>query len=96
MLSCLLQAIQNCASSIIALEVIQSVERLVKKYGKDTYLLTWEIILNIVHQLVESDQVRGKFGCPGMTSLFHFILVIFIFLAFRVQSQNSLHTFILF
>jgi len=44
-------------TSIVALEVVLSVQRLVHKYGAEQDSLTWDLILDITEALMNSVQV---------------------------------------
>ena len=44
-------------SHIVAYEVVLSIHRLVKKYGKDLQFVTWNIIMDILESLLKSMEV---------------------------------------
>ena len=49
----------TCGSPVIAHEVILSVQRLVKKYGKDLTNSAWDIILDILETILKQIEVVG-------------------------------------
>ncbi|ESP04643.1 hypothetical protein LOTGIDRAFT_61259, partial [Lottia gigantea] len=51
-----LQAL-NSRHSIVGHEVVLSIQRLVKKYGKELQNVTWDIILSILEKLIEQYEV---------------------------------------
>ncbi|XP_041363648.1 tuberin-like isoform X2 [Gigantopelta aegis] len=52
-----LQALST-QNEIVAYEVVLSIQRLVKKYGKDVHHVTWEIILDIVETLLKQLELQ--------------------------------------
>lgn len=46
-------------NAIVSYEIVLSVTRLIKKYGKDLQAVTWDVLLDIMQRLVEQLQVGG-------------------------------------
>ncbi len=57
---CDLQALVYSNSSIVAYEIVLSVNRLVHKYGKEQQMVTWDILLDIVESLLKLIDVSEK------------------------------------
>jgi len=53
-----MQALVMSDTSIVTLEVVLTVQRLVHKFGAEQDSLTWELILDITEALMKSSQVR--------------------------------------
>ncbi|KAG8433275.1 hypothetical protein GDO86_017530 [Hymenochirus boettgeri] len=47
----------NCSNAVVSYEIVLSVTRLIKKYGKDLQAATWDILLDIFVQLFQQLQV---------------------------------------
>ena len=52
----------NCNNNIVAYEVVLSLHRLVKKYGKELQLMTWDIVLDIMEKLLKHIEVNRIFN----------------------------------
>lgn len=46
-------------NAIVSYEIVLSITRLIKKYGKDLQAVTWDVLLDIMQRLVEQLQVGG-------------------------------------
>lgn len=47
----------SAPNAIVSYEIVLSVTRLIKKYGKDLQAVTWDVLLDIMQRLVEQLQV---------------------------------------
>ena len=54
---CPLQAM-SCANEVVSYEIVLSITRLIKKYGKDLQVVTWDILLEIIERLLQQIQVQ--------------------------------------
>lgn len=79
----MLQALEN-DSSVVAYEVALSVQRLVKKYGANQHVVTWDLILRIMEKLVAHLEVRF-FLVPGCK-------IRVMVLKFAIQFRGHIHT----
>uniref|UniRef100_A0A8B9HPN1 Tuberin n=1 Tax=Astyanax mexicanus TaxID=7994 RepID=A0A8B9HPN1_ASTMX len=47
----------NCANEVVSYEIVLSITRLIKKYGKELQVVTWDILLAIIERLLQQIQV---------------------------------------
>ncbi|XP_041433937.1 tuberin isoform X1 [Xenopus laevis] len=47
----------NCNDAVVSYEIVLSVTRLIKKYGKDVQAATWDVLLDIIERLFQQLQV---------------------------------------
>lgn len=47
----------SAPNAIVSYEIVLSITRLIKKYGKDLQAVTWDVLLDIMQRLVEQLQV---------------------------------------
>ncbi|KAE8579001.1 hypothetical protein XENTR_v10023871 [Xenopus tropicalis] len=47
----------NCNNAVVSYEIVLSVTRLIKKYGKDVQAATWDVLLDIIERLFQQLQV---------------------------------------
>ncbi|KAM9455149.1 tuberin isoform 2-T3 [Clarias gariepinus] len=50
----------NCANEVVSYEIVLSVTRLIKKYGKELQVVTWDILLAIIERLLQQIQSAGS------------------------------------
>ena len=48
----------SCANEVVSYEIVLSITRLIKKYGKDLQVVTWDILLGIIERLLQQIQVH--------------------------------------
>ncbi|XP_066546134.1 tuberin isoform X3 [Amia ocellicauda] len=48
------------ANEVVSYEIVLSITRLIKKYGKDLQVVTWDILLNIIERLLQQIQTIGS------------------------------------
>uniref|UniRef100_A0A673WJB4 TSC complex subunit 2 n=1 Tax=Salmo trutta TaxID=8032 RepID=A0A673WJB4_SALTR len=48
-----------CANEMVSYEIVLSITRLIKKYGKELQVVTWDILLGIIERLLQQIQVRS-------------------------------------
>lgn len=49
----------SCANEVVSYEIVLSITRLIKKYGKELQVVTWDILLDIIEQLLQQIQVHA-------------------------------------
>lgn len=49
----------SCANEVVSYEIVLSITRLIKKYGKELQVVTWDILLGIIERLLQQIQVSG-------------------------------------
>lgn len=47
----------SCANEVVSYEIVLSITRLIKKYGKELQVVTWDILLGIIERLLQQIQV---------------------------------------
>lgn len=47
----------TCPNAVVSYEIVLSITRLIKKYGKELQAVTWDILLDIVERLLQQLQV---------------------------------------
>ncbi|XP_041433449.1 tuberin isoform X2 [Xenopus laevis] len=47
----------NCNNAVVSYEIVLSVTRLIKKYGKDVQAATWDVLLDIIERLFQQLQM---------------------------------------
>ncbi|KAG9337413.1 hypothetical protein JZ751_028834 [Albula glossodonta] len=50
----------TCANEVVSYEIVLSITRLIKKYGKELQVVTWDILLNIIERLLQQIQTIGS------------------------------------
>uniref|UniRef100_UPI0037E73CFD tuberin isoform X2 n=1 Tax=Semicossyphus pulcher TaxID=241346 RepID=UPI0037E73CFD len=50
----------SCANEVVSYEIVLSITRLIKKYGKELQVVTWDILLGIIEQLLQQIQTIGS------------------------------------
>ncbi|KAM8878322.1 tuberin isoform 2-T2 [Spinachia spinachia] len=50
----------SCANEVVSYEIVLSITRLIKKYGKELQVVTWDILLGIIEQLLQQIQMIGS------------------------------------
>lgn len=48
----------SCANEVVSYEIVLSITRLIKKYGKELQVVTWDILLGIIERLLQQIQVQ--------------------------------------
>uniref|UniRef100_A0A8B9JBG2 Tuberin n=1 Tax=Astyanax mexicanus TaxID=7994 RepID=A0A8B9JBG2_ASTMX len=46
----------NCANEVVSYEIVLSITRLIKKYGKELQVVTWDILLAIIERLLHTEE----------------------------------------
>ncbi|KAM9490275.1 tuberin isoform 2-T2 [Salvelinus alpinus] len=49
-----------CANEMVSYEIVLSITRLIKKYGKELQVVTWDILLGIIEKLLQQIQSIGS------------------------------------
>uniref|UniRef100_A0A8C7KU34 Tuberin n=1 Tax=Oncorhynchus kisutch TaxID=8019 RepID=A0A8C7KU34_ONCKI len=49
-----------CANEMVSYEIVLSITRLIKKYGKELQVVTWDILLGIIERLLQQIQSIGS------------------------------------
>lgn len=47
----------TCPNAVVSYEIVLSITRLIKKYGKELQAVTWDILLDIMERLLQQLQV---------------------------------------
>ncbi|XP_064414804.1 tuberin isoform X2 [Latimeria chalumnae] len=50
----------TCTNAVVSYEIVLSVTRLIKKYGKELQVVTWDILLDIIERLLHQLQTLGS------------------------------------
>ncbi|XP_055014567.1 tuberin isoform X3 [Boleophthalmus pectinirostris] len=50
----------SCANEVVSYEIVLSITRLIKKYGKELQVVTWDILLSIIERLLQQIQTIGS------------------------------------
>ncbi|XP_062865844.1 tuberin isoform X2 [Trichomycterus rosablanca] len=50
----------NCANEVVSYEIVLSVTRLIKKYGRELQVVTWDVLLAIIERLLQQIQTVGS------------------------------------
>ncbi|XP_053531955.1 tuberin isoform X2 [Ictalurus punctatus] len=50
----------NCANEVVSYEIVLSITRLIKKYGKELQVVTWDILLAVIERLLLQIQSVGS------------------------------------
>uniref|UniRef100_A0A672J971 TSC complex subunit 2 n=1 Tax=Salarias fasciatus TaxID=181472 RepID=A0A672J971_SALFA len=50
----------SCANEVVSHEIVLSITRLIKKYGKELQVVTWDILLGIIERLLQQIQTIGS------------------------------------
>lgn len=65
----------SSANEVVSYEIVLSITRLIKKYGKELQVVTWDILLGIIERLLQHIQVLGRIWCtapaPSVRPLTH-------------------------
>lgn len=48
----------SSANEVVSYEIVLSITRLIKKYGKELQVVTWDILLGIIERLLQHIQVH--------------------------------------
>lgn len=49
----------SSANEVVSYEIVLSITRLIKKYGKELQVVTWDILLGIIERLLQHIQVHA-------------------------------------
>ncbi|XP_063058708.1 tuberin [Engraulis encrasicolus] len=60
-----------CANELVSYEIVLSITRLIKKYGKELQVVTWDILLGIIERLLQQIQTIGS---PELKSIVYELL----------------------
>lgn len=55
----------SSANEVVSYEIVLSITRLIKKYGKELQVVTWDILLGIIERLLQHIQVHAAGTRPG-------------------------------
>ncbi|KAL2087013.1 hypothetical protein ACEWY4_018072 [Coilia grayii] len=61
----------TCANELVSYEIVLSITRLIKKYGKELQVVTWDILLGIIERLLQQIQTIGS---PELKSIVYELL----------------------
>ncbi|KAM4750543.1 tuberin isoform 2-T3 [Anableps anableps] len=50
----------SCPNEVVSYEIVLSITRLIKKYGKELQVVTWDILLGIIERLLQQIQMIGS------------------------------------
>uniref|UniRef100_A0A8C9SA23 Tuberin n=1 Tax=Scleropages formosus TaxID=113540 RepID=A0A8C9SA23_SCLFO len=50
----------TCPNEVVSYEIVLSVTRLIKKYGRELQVVTWDILLRIIERLLQQIQTTGS------------------------------------
>ncbi|KAJ8283454.1 hypothetical protein COCON_G00023040 [Conger conger] len=50
----------TCPNEVVSYEIVLSITRLIKKYGKELQVVTWDILLKIIERLLQQIQTIGS------------------------------------
>ncbi|KAI2668108.1 Tuberin [Labeo rohita] len=50
----------SCANEVVSYEIVLSITRLIKKYGRELHVVTWDILLSIIERLLQQIQTMGS------------------------------------
>uniref|UniRef100_A0A8C1N4H5 Tuberin n=1 Tax=Cyprinus carpio TaxID=7962 RepID=A0A8C1N4H5_CYPCA len=50
----------SCANEVVSYEIVLSISRLIKKYGRELQIVTWDILLSIIERLLQQIQTMGS------------------------------------
>ncbi|KAM6939958.1 LOW QUALITY PROTEIN: tuberin [Xenentodon cancila] len=50
----------SCANEVVSYEIVLSITRLIKKYGKELQVVTWDILLGVMERLLQQIQTIGS------------------------------------
>ncbi|XP_072318381.1 tuberin isoform X2 [Eucyclogobius newberryi] len=50
----------SCANEVVSYEIVLSITRLIKKYGKELQVVTWDILLGVIEKLLQQIQTIGS------------------------------------
>ncbi|XP_052411578.1 tuberin isoform X22 [Carassius gibelio] len=50
----------SCANEVVSYEIVLSISRLIKKYGRELQVVTWDVLLSIVERLLQQIQTMGS------------------------------------
>lgn len=50
----------SCANEVVSYEIVLSITRLIKKYGRELQVVTWDILLSIIDRLLQQIQTMGS------------------------------------
>ncbi|XP_059572449.1 tuberin isoform X3 [Alligator mississippiensis] len=61
----------TCSNAVVSYEIVLSITRLIKKYGKELQAVTWDILLDIIERLLQQLQ---NLESPDLKSIVHDLL----------------------
>jgi len=64
-----MQALIASNTSVVTLEVVVTVKRLVHKFGGECDSLTWDLVLDITEALIRSAQVHSQILCTTLFTI---------------------------
>ncbi|XP_067261244.1 tuberin isoform X5 [Chanodichthys erythropterus] len=50
----------SCSNEVVSYEIVLSITRLIKKYGRELQVVTWDILLSIIERLLQQIQTMGS------------------------------------
>ncbi|CAM4470418.1 unnamed protein product [Leuciscus chuanchicus] len=50
----------SCSNEVVSYEIVLSITRLIKKYGRELQVVTWDILLAIIEKLLQQIQTMGS------------------------------------
>uniref|UniRef100_A0A673G1W9 Tuberin n=1 Tax=Sinocyclocheilus rhinocerous TaxID=307959 RepID=A0A673G1W9_9TELE len=50
----------SCTNEVVFYEIVLSITRLIKKYGRELLVVTWDILLSIIEKLLQQIQTMGS------------------------------------
>ncbi|XP_043945122.1 tuberin isoform X2 [Protopterus annectens] len=61
----------TCPNAVVSYEIVLSITRLIKKYGRDLTVVTWDILLEIIEKLLQQLQTLNS---PELKTVVHELL----------------------
>ncbi|XP_034043215.1 tuberin [Thalassophryne amazonica] len=74
----------SCPNEVVSHEIVLSITRLIKKYGKELQVVTWDILLAIIERLLQQVQMMGS---AEMKAIVHELLTT----VEELYEQNGYH-----
>lgn len=68
----------SCANEVVSYEIVLSITRLIKKYGKELQVVTWDILLGIIERLLQQIQVLENIFHLWLTMLHSVVVNTFV------------------
>lgn len=78
----------SCANEVVSYEIVLSITRLIKKYGKELQVVTWDILLGIIERLLQQIQVLENIFHLWLTMVHSVVVNTFVVVVwFQLETQ---------